>query len=372
MVILGWSKRVGNPLIFSETFISIKIIPLGNMSQFEINLNIKKKKEEGLLGIAEVATILKGIQDAIYDIAESRLSQKKGFRIAGKRDVLIEKRTKLTFKSVSTGSFHSTIIGEPIEALQGVTMVDEAIGIFGELSYNFNVSEKVESEVKKLLPDPLYRSRIVSDIEGFWPGFENRYDIELQTQNFKNELLKAERRKLIRSLAVIEKRQIKETTIGVLGGGHFIKNKMFEIEGPDGKIKCKYKKNLHEIVLKNIAKPVLVEGILTDKAGIQKEFPEVFSIKPLKNIELSRIITEKQELKLKEPIKVDIDFNDDMWFFEFPVLNIVAYGDTYNETIKSFQEDFIELYEHYALGDPNKMKGNALIIRNFFLKNIVE
>jgi hypothetical protein len=362
---------VENGLVgFSESFISFKVIPISPMSQFEINLNIKKKKEEGLLGISEIAIILKGLQDAIYDIAESALSQKKGFRIAGKRDALIEKRTKLTFKSVSTGSFHSTVVGEPIEAIHGKTMVDEAIDIFGTISYSLNESEKAEIEIKNLIPDPLYRARIVSDIDSFWPGFENRYDIDLDTQNFKHKSLKPERRSLIRSLAVLEKKQIKQTTIGVISGGHFIKKRMFEIEGPDGKIKCEYKKDLDNQVINFLRHPVMVEGLLTTTAGKPRVFPEVFSIKPLKKITLSRIITEKEELKLKESINVDISFKDDMWFFEYPKLNIIAYGDTYNETIKMFQEDFIELYEHYALGDSSKMKGKAIEIRKFLLNNI--
>jgi len=340
------------------------------MSQFEINIRINKKKEEGLLGISEIAIVLKGLQDAVYDIAESSLKQNKSFRISGKRDALIEKRTKLTFKNVSMGSFESTIVGEPIEALQGVTMVDDAIETFGNISYILNDSENAENEIKKILPDSLYRSRIITDIDHFWPGLENKYGIELQTQNFKKKSFKRERRSVIRSLAVVEQKQIKEETIGVLGGGHFIKKKMFEIEGPDGKIQCTFNKELLDTVIKYLMKPVIVEGLLTSKAGKAMKFPKVFSIKPLKQIELSRIVTEKRELKLKKAIGVDVSFNDDMWFFEYPMLNIIAYGDAYNETILSFQKDFIELYEHYGLGDPKKMKGKALEIRKFLLGNI--
>ncbi len=154
------------------------------------------------------------------------------------------------------------------------------------------------------------------------------------------------------------------------GGGHFIKKKMFEIEGPDGKIQCTFNKELLDTVIKYLMKPVIVEGLLTSKAGKAMKFPKVFSIKPLKQIDFSRIVTEKRELKLKKSIGVDVSFNDDMWFFEHPMLNIIAYGDTYNETILSFQKDFIELYEHYALGDSKKMKGNALEIRKFLLDNV--
>ncbi|MBD3263358.1 hypothetical protein GF374_03190 [Candidatus Woesearchaeota archaeon] len=88
------------------------------------------------------------------------------------------------------GSFESTIIGEPIESIEGLTMVDEAVSTFGNISYSLNESENVESEIKEMIPDPLYRARILTDIESFWPGFENRYGVELVTQNFKHKSLK--------------------------------------------------------------------------------------------------------------------------------------------------------------------------------------
>ncbi len=356
-----------------ESFLCIKVIPTARMSQFEIHLNIKKDAKEGLLGIGEIATVLKGLQDAIYDIAESSISQRKSFRIRGKRDGTLEKRTKLTFKMVGTGSFHSTVVGEPIEAIEGVTIVDESIEIFGTISNGLNESKEVknaESLINNLIPDPLYRSRVMNDIAGFWPGQENRYVLQLETQNFKRNHLKAERRAAIKSLAALERKEIRESTIGVMGGGHFIKEKMFEIEGPDGKIKCQYTKELHETVLKYLTKPVIVEGLLTTTAGQTRKAPKVFSIKPLEKISISRIITERGELKLKDTIDVNVSFKEDMWVFKYPELNLIACGDTYNITIETFQEDFMELFEHYALGDPNKMKGNALKIRKFFLDHV--
>jgi len=160
--------------------------------------------------------------------------------------------------------------------------------------------------------------------------------------------------------------------MGVMGGGHFIKDKMFEIEGPDGKIKCGYTKELHETVLKFLTKPVMVEGLLTTTAGKPRKVPKVFSIKPFEKTPLSRIITEGRELKLREPIDINVAFKEDVWVFEYPELNIISCGETYNDTIESFQEDFIELFEHYALGDSKKMTGNALKIKKLFKKLVVQ
>ena len=97
---------------------------------------IKKEKVEGALGIAEIASVLKGLQDTVYHIAEYNIAEitpdkKKNFRITGKRPNLIEKRAKLAFKDVSRGSFKAEIIGETQATLEGKAMVDEAVIFLG-------------------------------------------------------------------------------------------------------------------------------------------------------------------------------------------------------------------------------------------------
>jgi len=339
----------------------------------EIELKIEKAESEGGLGIEDVAKVLKGLQDTIYHIGES-LYIKKGFRTAGKRKRVIEKRTKLTFKNIEYSSFNSTIVGEPQEAIVGTTIADESIVIFGSVVYHLNTSDKPEEKIKDLLPDALHRARIIGDIASFWPGNENRYSISLQTYNFKRATLDPQKKQIISELAEYGQKEIKETTFGILGGGHFIgRERVFEIEGPDGKIKCKYGKELESAVLKNLKKPVIVEGMLTTATGRTIKVPKVISIKPLRQIPLDRIITEKSELKLKREIKLDVSYaeEDDMWLLKYPELEIVAYGSTYDEAIQDFQEDFIELYEHFVYGDESKMVGRALKIRKL-LNELVE
>ena len=56
------------------------------MSEFKIKLQLKKKIKEGVLGITEIASVLKKLQDTIYNIAEYNIAEitsdnKKSFRI---------------------------------------------------------------------------------------------------------------------------------------------------------------------------------------------------------------------------------------------------------------------------------------------------
>lgn len=77
-----------------------------------------------------------------------------------------------------------------------------------------------------------------------------------------------------------------------------------------------------------------------------------------------------QKIVAEELIRIDISFdrNEELWIFHFPELDIFSYGETYNEAMNDFQEDFYELYEHYVHGNPQKMKRKALEIREYLIK----
>ena len=349
------------------------------MSELKIKLQLKKDVKEGALGIAEIGSVLKELQDTIYNITEYNIAEitsdnKKSFRITGKRPSLIEKRAKLAFNKCGIGSFDAEIVGESQVAIEGKSVVDEAVDFFGEVTYNLNTSSDLENEIKNLIPDSRYRSRIISDIGAFWPGIENKYELYLETNHFKRASLKKERRRIIQHISKREHKLQKETIIGVLAGGHLIREREFKLEISDGKeIKCKFKKELDKNVDHLLRKPIIVEGIFRTTAGELKDVAEVISISLLKDISINRIITDTGELKLKQDIKIDITFNKDegVWIFNYPNLSIISCGKTYDKTMEEFQRDFFELYEHYGLGDPNKMHDNAIKIRNIF-KDIVK
>ena len=360
-----------------DKFINFNIVPKFGMSDKKINIKITKSKIDGILGISEIATVLKGIQDAIYHIAEfknveSIFDKNKNYRIAGSRNSLIEKRVILTFEKCKAGSFEAEIIGESQETLHGKAIVDEAIDIFGNLAFDLNeVKDNLEGKISSIISDSRYESRIINSISEFWPGDENRYEIFLETSNFRKNYLKADRRKIIRQIALKEQKLKEESAFGILAGGHLIGGKRkFELIMQDGKkIECKFKPELHEIVYNLMTKPVVVRGIFTTSAGKLNDMVDVMSVDIFNSITKNSIISESGELKLNKNIKIDISFDRDeeLWIFIFPELNLFSYGETYDEAMNDFQEDFYELYEHYVHGNPQKMKGNALKIREYLI-----
>lgn len=349
------------------------------MPTSKIKFKIAKSDVDGELGISEIAKVLKGLQDSIYYIAEFKNAEitsdkNKSFRIAGKRNSTIEKRVKLRLDTCKLGSFEAEVIGETQEVLQGKSMVDDSIELFSDLTYNFNQTKDIlEEKINRIIPDSRHRTRVVTAMGEFWPGFDNTYDLFLETPNFKYNPLNKKRRKIIQNLAFAEQKLEEQTAIGVIEEARYLGNLKFELKMQDGKkIKCSFKSELYDDVHNLVTKPVIVKGIFTTTVGELKDVVDVISIGILKSVTKNTIISEDGELNLKKDITINTSFdrNEELWIFDFPELNIVSYGETYDKSMESFQEDFYELYEHYILRNPKKIKGNALKIRDFLL-NIV-
>ncbi len=334
------------------------------MTDSLIDIIIEGDSDE--IGAGEVGKVLKGIQDTVYDIGEYVFSGT--YRKSGRRDPIIQKRTKLYFEKVEKGSFSAALKGEDQTTIYGKTLIEESVGLVGEIFVNLNSlpSDEIGEIISKKIDDPLQTSRILNDILDFWPGGDNSYELEVNTYEHKIGRLDKEKKASISKLAKVDTITKLEKTFGVLSAVRYVPDQTFEIRGPDGNIKCKYIDKHRDKIESMKEKPVFVLGdVKVDQAGNIKEIVEIDDIRLMDKIELSRILTDEGELDLKEPTIAEVDFENNTWIFSNPILNIIASGKKYDEALSSFQEHFYYLYETYYLGDPDNMEGHALKIREY-------
>lgn len=343
------------------------------MKSKSISLSLKRLKDSREdIGIGDVARVLKGIQDSIYHIAEFKLSRDT-YRIAGKRNKALEKRSKLHFKELKKGSFIAEIEGDPQATLMGSSIVEDAIETFGDICSTLNTEDKqnMDKKISKKIENLYSRIRIVGDFAEFWPGGDNRYELELKTAQFTKKTLDKKKRPDIKSLAKIEVEIKGEEIFGFLKKLEAGRKKEFEIVTPYGKIKSKFKDKDKEKIRRYWDSIVTISGEMKiDDIGNIKSILDIDEINPLKAIFLERILTDEGELKLKMALEIEISFEENKWMMEHPLLGIVAFGEKYDEVLSEFQEDFYTLYEHYHLKPPKKVTGNAIKIQKFFKEKL--
>jgi hypothetical protein len=301
------------------------------------SIRIKINGEKGSPGIGEVAKVLKGIQDAVYHIGEY-LYATDSYRRSGKRIKFIEDRTKLTFIELKQGSFMAGIGGEPLEAINGKTLIDESLDIFNEYTNLFN-SDQIPSEIEErsnsIIKSPNHRIRVINDFIGFWPGEENKYQLSYQKNNEKSIHLDSKKRHIFDSLSRIDIDQKMESIFGIVSAHRFLPVRKIELQTPDGKIFVKYPAQLKRKITELEEKPVKVFGeVAIDKGG-------------------------------KIPVHIGIEFEEKDWVLKNDDLKIYSINPDYDEALLYFQEEFYYLYERYYNGDPTKMIGPALKIKKY-------
>jgi hypothetical protein len=113
----------------------------------------------------------------------------------------------------------------------------------------------------------------------------------------------------------------------------------FSIISQDNKdiIKCKYRNELLEKIIDLVDKPVIIRGVV--KRGVRKlEMKELLDLNPWEFEEVNKI----GKFKLKNDLKLKVDYDDDLWCLEAIELNSVGSGYSYNDAIKSLEENILD------------------------------
>lgn len=347
-------------------------------NDFEIRLQNKKG---GKIELEGLASILKNIQEAIYEIAEYRISkiENKAYkRIRGTRPKRIHNEAKLFIKSVSKGSIILTLEGSPQKSLtndynlseQSFMEFENLIKIFSDE----NSLSELNAELKHRYPDSFYRSKIIGTVASCWPRESSSYKLEIKSSAQRWMPMKEEKYSLISKLSEPDTEYRTEELLGVIKGGLIIDQDYVDLELSDGnKIKCRFDHKLAEKFLPYFSKTVRIKGEIRFENEIMKEMISVEDIKPLDKVQLLVIKSKSVELELKSPLHVEtgFDLGEQVWVFSNEFLRIFSYDRNYSTALEKFQEDFCELYNHYTKTREELLTGRALELRKFF-KNLIK
>jgi len=339
---------------------------LGCMKRNIVKLAIKAVDTKEVLGVGDVGKVLTGLQDTIYHIGEYKF-MRGSYRGQGKRDPVIEKRTKLIFKTFRPGSFIADLQGSDMQqALIGRPLVDDSIETLGVIfgSINGGDIDNMKLVLENEIKNPYYRSRILKDIVYYWPGGENNYQVQFATPSFKSNILKNENRPKINSLITVETKKEIGTVFGYLAKAETGQKNVIEIFGPYGKIKCSFSDKHKDTIRKFWDRIVDIEGeIKVDGLGDITEIPLIKNIHLKTTYTLERVIAETGEIQLKSPLDFSINYANKQWTFEHDALNIIVSNKSFETALTEVQDDIIALYDHYCINPPSKLGARAKTIQ---------
>ena len=211
------------------------------------------------------------------------------YRPTGHSPDFVRKRCSLIIKNVAVGSLEAELeLADKEETLSGVPSLGEAsIETLYKILQKISEGHQLEDNLNKMLVHKLHRTRIIEDIFKIWPDEHDGYagglfaDVSaLDLQPDRKLTLEG----LLMHLGIREETSVK----GVLGTLGVMPQKIMQIVGPDGKIKCHFRKEQEESAKRLIGKPVICYGeAIFDAEGNVREMVNVGQLKQFTYIETS-------------------------------------------------------------------------------------
>ena len=84
-------------------------------------------------------------------------------------------------------------------------------------------------------------------------------------------------------------------------------------------------------------------------------------------LRITRFVTTGRGFQLKRPLEVSADFNDGMWTYHSPLINLWGYGERPEYALCDLHENFAYLWDEIAQERDDLLDGRALDIKRSLL-----
>jgi hypothetical protein len=115
-----------------------------------------------------------------------------------------------------------------------------------------------------------------------------------------------------------------------------------------------------------------VDRTLNDRGDLNK-IEEIYDVRTVQLVPLhwGRVAYENKEFLFKEPIQIQVDFQDGIWIHQNETFGILGYGKSRAESLDAFRMEFVACWETIASEDDSKLTDDAKELKKK-LKNLVK
>jgi hypothetical protein len=326
-----------------------------------LKLTIRASDPSQKVQVRAVADKLGRLQSALLHVGDYLTGN--DFRTRGGSTELVRRRCTLLISEVRMGSFEATLELEPFQptASGGPSLGEESIHKLREVVALVESENAIESKVDQSITEPRHRTRILKDLRDLWPEEEDKLDVEVGFDGAPQSRLTPPGKLVLEGLLSRQRNAEQVSVKGVLGTVHILPgDPFFRITGPDGRVTCRMSEEQREDARTWLGKPAIVYGQAEfDSAGNVRQMTSVDRIEPFRELTLQRLLRGDDELVLRIPVAISIDFRDSMWVSENEDLGIVCVSEDYDECLQNFQDEFFFAWKEYGSADDSTLTVGA-------------
>lgn len=294
--------------------------------------------QDGRVSVLLFTKTLQAIQDVIYQIADSRI--RKDLKTEIIKSSKIKKECELFLVETLPGSLRAVMELPPKPPSLFPEMLDFSDYVVAETHEALDaIKEGDEKKLKHILPDLNLRQRLIRKIENIAPAEGADYSLSFSFSGRPQiQLLRPSKDVIERLIAMPSLKEEKEKDI------RFIEAK----------------------------------GLAQMEHGNIKRWIETYSIREVSELPLDlERVWRTHEIKAKgkvfhliQDIACVIEKQDDQLFSEDEGLGIFAYGESREDVIREFSDEFATLWESIAQEEDDKLTQDAILLKKKLLESV--
>lgn len=322
-----------------------------------------------------LASLLDGMQHTFYCIGQEVSGREP--QIRGRIPGDIQQACELRRIMEKPGSYE--VLAEIADTRQ-ISLFDFDIGKITLDKYmnliTYLDDNPQNEDIKKMFPDSSHRRRILRSVEMYCPREGDEWVLAFNNNAMqRRSVLTRSARDKIGKLVNPPNVELLTVT-GELMRLHLDEHKIAILYPATHRIlDCFYDIEIEDFIICNLKGLIQVTGrVQLDSSGQPEKIIDVTAINglDLNTVKLSSISNSDVTLKLSQPLIIEPSFVDQEVILEFPAFHIIASGVTREQAIRVFEEDFIWLWQEYALANDDELTSDAIQLKNDLLSMIKE
>ncbi len=343
----------------------------GDTRRVIIHLESKIKKEKPVPAL-KVAEAFQRLQNVLYHIVDDL----EGNPPRGRGDFpnSVKERCELVITKMIIGSVEAELaISDLQSGLPGEeTFGEKAISITEKLVQAVSEEADVGAMISGFIKNEHRMNRILSEFDFLWPDAQSNYNIGLNFRRTQTKFLDPVHKHVIRDLLSKPPEKTEKSAIGRLMEIRVDQKRRFQIDTSDGVVTCSYTPELEDKIVENIGRLIRVRGVMAlEKGGrYTLSLEDDKSIEDLKYMPLYNIEIRGRNLDLKEPLDLDLLYEDDRYIVSNDKLHLMAVGPNLKDAIEGINEEIEILWEDYVEASLDELSEDAMEFRKKIISSM--
>lgn len=332
-----------------------------------------KVKDDKKVPVSRAIEIFRKIQEVVYNVGDHIRGNPP--RMGGDFPEIVKKECELLFKELKSGSLIAELqIGDEQTSLPNMQTYGEmALNNTNEIIEAINIEAKPEDALNKIVNNPLRLYRILEDLEPIWPEPSSDYIVSFGYDHKPRNFI-PERKQIIKELLHPPTKTREEVITGRIYDIRVDQQKRILIDTIDGSKNVTYPAELESYVFDHVGKLVEIHGeaILEGKKIIGYKLQDKNDLSKKKSLDISIIKMRDRIIHLKEPIPVEIEFEEKQYILSYEKLNLLAVAPKIKDGLDEINSELATIWNEYALVDNSELSEDAIKLKNYLLSLVQE